>query len=285
MQQRHPLFGDDKGDESGDSEILYDLLPSKEAASVFEGLKAEVKWQKMLHQTGEVPRLVCCQGTTDATDGSMPVYRHPSDESLPLLPWSPMVEMVRKAAEDVVGHRLNHALIQLYRGGTDFISEHSDKTLDIAHGSKIVNVSFGAQRTMRLRTKRGVPTGQQRITHRIPMPHNSMLMMSLRTNEEYLHGINADKRPRSELSEAETAYGGQRISLTFRNIATFLDADSRSIWGQGAVAKDRNVARATINGDAGESEKIVRAFGLENQATKFDWEGVYGKGFDVLHLK
>ena len=84
----------------------------------------------------------------------MPVYRHPSDTSLPLLHFSPAVQMLREEVVKHVGHEINHCLIQLYRTGADYISEHSDKTLDIIPGSSIVNVSFGAMRTMRLRTKR-----------------------------------------------------------------------------------------------------------------------------------
>ncbi|KAK5703383.1 hypothetical protein LTR17_022160 [Elasticomyces elasticus] len=232
-----PLFGEDKEAESAGSRILYGLLPVELAESVFAQLNSEIEWQRMHHQTGEVPRLVCCQGSI-AEDGSMPLYRHPSDETLPLRPWSSTVETIRQAAEAAVGHPLNHVLIQLYRGGTDFISEHSDKTLDIANDSSIVNVSFGAQRTMRLRTKRGAATAStatsdkaspplSRTTYRVPMPHNSMLIMSLRTNAQYLHGINADKRPAVEFTEAEKAYGGHRISLTFRHIATFLEGGGR----------------------------------------------------------
>ncbi|EMC92488.1 hypothetical protein BAUCODRAFT_116138 [Baudoinia panamericana UAMH 10762] len=289
--RKTPLFGDGKDVESAGSVILYDLLPADLSESIFEELIAEVKWQKMHHQTGEVPRLVCCQGSV-AEDGSMPVYRHPSDETLPLQCWSPSVDKVRRAAEAVVGHPLNHALIQLYRGGQDFISEHSDKTLDIARGSCIVNVSFGAQRTMRLRTKRSAGGSMlldgslpPRTTYRVLMPHNSVIVMTLPTNAEYLHGINANKRPAVEFTEAEKAYGGQRISLTFRQIATFLTADEHGIWGQGATGKTQEDARPVINGDETESERLVRAFGAENQASTIDWDAVYGEGSDVLHLR
>lgn len=287
-----PLFGYDNEDVSAGSRIYYDLLPPELASTIFEKLNEEIKWQKMFHQTGEVPRLVCCQGTIDE-DGRTPVYRHPSDQTLPIEKWTPTVDQVRRAAEEVVGHPLNHALIQLYRSGSDYISEHSDKTLDIAKGSKIVNVSFGAQRTMRLRTKRRAAatttnttgTLHGRATYRVPMPHNSMITMTLPTNAEYLHGINADKRPAVELIEAETAYEGQRISLTFRNIGTFLDKDSKYIWGQGATMSSKEDAREVINADAEQSEKLVRAFGMENSTSSIEWDKIYGDGFDVLHLK
>lgn len=299
--------------------MLYNLLPADLAENIFQQLNEEVTWQRMTHQTGEVPRLVCCQGTIDE-DGSMPVYRHPSDRTMPVQAWTPTVDRVRLAAEQAVGHTLNHALIQLYRGGTDFISEHSDKTLDITPDSKIVNVSFGAQRTMRFRTKRAAPSStspspssplasssfppsspgisgsqqqqkrpqqqqQQRTTFRAPMPHNSLLALSLPTNAEYLHGINPDKRPSVELSEAETAYGGQRISLTFRSISTFLSRDERFIWGRGALGKTRKEAGRVVEGNGEEAEELLKGFGRENAAGRVDWLGFYGSGSDVLHLR
>ncbi|KAH9836026.1 Isochorismatase family [Teratosphaeria destructans] len=289
-----PLFGEENESDSAGSRIYYDLLPTALAGQIFEKINIEVQWQRMHHLTGEVPRLVCCQASTDSA-GDKPVYRHPSDQTMPVEPWTPAVNTVRKAAEELVGHPLNHVLIQLYRGGTDFISEHSDKTLDIAKGSNIVNVSFGAQRKMKLRTKRGVQpvpdspastsTRPERKGYTVTMPHNSMIKMSLETNAEYLHGIKPDKRLLQERSDAEKAYEGQRISLTFRHIATFLDKDEKLIWGQGALGKTREDAQAVVNGDVDESAKLVRAFAAENAASHIDWDSVYGEGNNVLHLK
>ncbi|KAF1957189.1 hypothetical protein CC80DRAFT_491994 [Byssothecium circinans] len=304
-----PTLGPDDRIAEGDSRILYDFFPPTRVHPtdrsrplkdlIFTQLYNEVRWQKMLHQQGEVPRLVCCQGEFGA-DGSMPVYRHPTDQTLPLLHFSPKVQVIRKQAEKLVGHPLNHVLIQLYRSGNDCISEHSDKTLDIVKGSSIVNVSFGAQRTMRLRTKKSAADAKaaeassdsdlssannnQRETQRVAMPHNSMFILGLASNEKWLHGIMADKRLPTERSEAENAYSGIRISLTFRHIGTFLDAKNRVIWGQGATSKDQREANDVINDDDEETERMVRAFSRENHSSTFNWTSHYGTGFDVLHL-
>ncbi|PVH99563.1 hypothetical protein DM02DRAFT_430654 [Periconia macrospinosa] len=295
----------------GDSRIIYDFLPpdlyhpsdrSKPLKDlIFTQLYNEVRWQKMMHQTGEVPRLVCCQGEFGA-DGSMPVYRHPADQTLPLLHFSPKVRTIRQQAEKLVGHPLNHVLIQLYRSGEDFISEHSDKTLDIVKGSSIVNVSFGAQRTMRLRTKKSAKTNSkdeepsatntatmseatdQRETQRVAMPHNSMFVLGMQSNEKWVHGIMPDKRLLSERSPAETSHSGIRISLTFRHIGTFIDAQSSVIWGQGATSKDQREAQDVINNDEEETSQLIHAFGRENHDSDFDWDKWYGDGSDVLHL-
>lgn len=281
--------GQQMGD--GDSELVVGSLDGLVEGDAFSQLKHEVRWQKMYHASGEVPRLVCAQGTIDE-DGSMPVYRHPADHSLPLMHFSPRVDAIRKRAERVVGHPLNHALVQLYRGGQDYISEHSDKTLDIVRGSFVVNASIGAQRTLRLRTKRPASRqreaeggeGAAREQQLVPLPHGSLFLLGPQDNMRYLHSIRANKRPEHEKAEAETMFGGERISLTFRLVGTFLSADSTLIWGQGATEKTRARARPTVNGNAGETRKMIDAFGMENQSTMFHWEDVYGQGFDVLHL-
>lgn len=283
------------------SYIVHDLLPPEDVAQAFEQLYSEVTWQHMYHASGLVPRLVCSQGEISSVDGSMPIYRHPADRVLPLFHWTPTVLEVKTIAEKRIGHELNHVLIQLYRGGQDFISEHSDKTLDVAHGSNITNVSFGAERTLRLRSKRADLAAQsstpsdvvcddkqsepiQREVHRIALPHNSMYVMSLETNRRFLHAIQPDKRREAERSEAELAYGGMRISLTFRRLATFVSHDSRVIWGQGAVGKSASNARPSISGHPVLGTALIAAFAKENhEGEQFDWEQVYGPGSDVLH--
>ena len=281
----HRLLGPSGPIGEGDSCIhhldpLTYLPDSDDPTAPFHRLKSEVPWQKMYHQRGAVPRLVCAQGLL--TLASKPVYRHPSDQSPPLTPFTPTADAIRTRVERLVGHPMNHCLLQLYRGGADYISEHSDKTLDVARGSSIVNVSLGARRSMRLRTKRDV--GGPRTTQVVPLPHGSVFVLGPRTNMAWLHGINADRRREVERSEAERAFGGERISLTFRHIATFLDPEETVIWGLGAKGKTREVAGAVVNGDPGENTTMVRAFGWENQKSQFDWEAVYGDGFDVLHF-
>ncbi|KAK7542292.1 uncharacterized protein J3D65DRAFT_527104, partial [Phyllosticta citribraziliensis] len=296
-----PTLGPADAIGEGDSHLVHDFLsdevnapgttrPFKE--SVFDKLCNEVRFQKMLHATGEVPRLVAVQGDV-GPDGSKPIYRHPSDQSLPLLHFSPSVLLLRKRVEQLVQHPMNHVLIQFYRQGGDHISEHSDKTLDIVRRSSIVNVSFGAQRTMRLRTKRSENTnsGGETVTsnreiQKVAMPHNSALVIGPATNSCWLHGIMPDKRPSTEKVLPETLYMGMRISLTFRHIGTFISPDSRLIWGQGASSKQKAGATPVINGDEKATESIIRAFSAENQQTgdKFDWDATYGAGFDVLHF-
>ncbi|VDB86089.1 unnamed protein product [Peniophora sp. CBMAI 1063] len=269
---------------SGDTFLHANLLLDSVSVDIFAKVKQEVEWCVMHHRGGEVPRLVAVQGNV-AEDGSYPVYRHPSDESPALLPFSPTVQLIREHVERAVQHPVNHVLIQLYRGGTDYISEHSDKTVDIAPNTYIVNVSLGAERVMTLRTKKdALEDGAERQKQRIPLPHNSLLAFGLETNRRWLHAVNADKRPLSLKSSTELAEDGERISLTFRSIHTFMSADHKLIWGEGARGKGREDARPVVRGGP-EADALLAAFGKENHSSSFDWGEVYGQGFDVLHFR
>ncbi|ETI24872.1 hypothetical protein G647_04242 [Cladophialophora carrionii CBS 160.54] len=280
----------------GDSRLYVNLLDQTEAEQAFYSCRKDINWQKMFHRSGEVPRLVAVQGSMPGDGSELPIYRHPADESPELLPFDTVVNMLRKAAERVVGHPLNHALIQWYRTSEDNISEHSDKTLDIVRGSSIVNVSLGAQRTMILRAKKsallGPAKGEEpdtvRPSQRVPLPHNSLFVLGQTTNQHWLHSIRADKRPDFEKSPAELAFGGERISFTFRNIGTFINVAANTIWGQGATSKIRGGASPLTTGPEAEreGEEMIRAFGQENhRSVDWDWDAWYGKGFDVVNFE
>lgn len=120
------LLGPSDSIGAGDSRIIHDSLKPSLIDDAFQLLKTEVNWQNMHHRSGKVPRLVAVQGEI-TEDGSVPIYRHPADESPKLVSFSPTVRKIRQEVEKVMEQPFNHALIQLYRDGHDNISEHSDK--------------------------------------------------------------------------------------------------------------------------------------------------------------
>jgi hypothetical protein len=286
-----------------DCRLCVDLISSGEAHRAFYSCRENIQWQKMYHRSGEVPRLVAVQGDVAEDRSELPIYRHPADESPELLPFDTTVDMLRKSAEKAVGHPLNHVLIQWYRNGEDNISEHSDKTLDIVRGSSIVNLSLGARRTMILRMKKSaIPIADNqkeeeedsiRPAQRIHLPHNSLFILGEETNQYWLHSIRADKRPASEKDPAELAFDGERISLTFRRIGTFIDSVKHTIWGQGATSKikdkDGGARKLLLRGGPEaehQGEIMIRAFGQENhRSSDWDWADWYGTGFDVVNFE
>ncbi|KAF5368092.1 hypothetical protein D9758_004419 [Tetrapyrgos nigripes] len=308
-KSKAPTLGPGDSIGAGDTFLVPKILGEELSKVVFANVRDEVKWDVMHHRGGEVPRLVAVEGEV-AADGSIPIYRHPSDESPPLSPFSPTVSLIRDhvhaaLAKIGINHHVNHVLIQYYRSGKDYISEHSDKTIDVVQGTSIINVSLGAERVMVLRTKRDAAsttpleaagTAASRSAQRIPLPHASMFVMGLETNKQWLHGIPHDNRPFQTKSPAEQAEGGERISLTLRCIGTFLSGNPNQtststepikIYGQGATCKTPDTAQVIPSGTRAveENEKLIEAFGRENKESDFVWEEVYGKGSDVVTFR
>ena len=271
-----------------DSFFCSRVVPEEIAARAFNDLIDQVHWQPMMHRGGPVPRKIAVEGLIDA-DGTLPIYRHPADELPQPRPFSPIVDEIRWHVEVLLEQRLgcpqslNHVLVQLYRDGEDYISEHSDKTLDIAHGISIVNVSFGGSSTMVLRAKRSASAGRTdcdkpiRAISTVTFSHNSMFVLGPDSNRRFLHAIKTDKRQAVLRLPCKTA---PRVSLTFRTIATFLTPDGR-LFGQGAVAKDRVEAQPVSRSSAA----MLRAFGIENSNAEFDWAAHYGRGFNCINIK
>jgi len=254
-------------------------------AAAYGAVEREVAWSEMYHRGGLVPRLVAVQGTL-GDDGAEPLYRHPVDGQPALRAWTPAVDALRGAAERVVGHPLNHGLLQLYRSGRDWISEHADKTLDVARPSSIVNVSLGRVRTMVLRPKVGrAADGSSAV--KVPLPHGSVFVLGLETNRRWYHAIK---------QQGAADGDGPRISLTFRHIGTWLDPATGAVWGVGAPASSRDEAtaraamraaldpaeRARVERD--EAERMLRLFREENVDPDFD-AAAYRPGFEVVDLR
>lgn len=72
----------------------------------------------------------------------------------------------------------------------------------------------------------------------------------------------------------ERYQSGERISLTFRHIGTFLSGDEKKIWGQGATGKKREEAGEVFTGGQ-QGLDLIWAFGRENWECEFDWDRWY----------
>lgn len=249
----------------GDTYLIPNIFDKPE--KLFEQLIKEVPLGEMRNQGSLVPRLICVQ--RDNREGRKPLYRHPYDGAPPESDWTPTTAYIRDRLDEITGQKNNHCLVQLYQDGKSFIGPHTDKTLDIVPGTCIINVSLGAERVMVLDNK------TTREKQRISLQHNSALLFGLNTNRKWKHSVKMDKRPDNIKTPEELAFGGQRISLTFRAIGTFVDGDGK-ISGQGAY-------KGTDEPDKREQqETMLIAFGQENGDPHFDWAKYYSRGFSVV---
>lgn len=265
---------------SGDSALYCNVWSMFDDGALFDKLAHEIEWNTMMHRGGEVPRRVAIQGAIDGT--IEPLYRHPADEQPTMVPFSPTVDAIRRVVEARTGHPLNHCLAQLYRTGRDWISAHSDKTLDLERPSFVVNASFGRTRTMLFEPKvKGTVA-----TQKVPLPDGSVLLMGLGTNRERFHEIK---------QEGESNEDGPRVSLTFRWIGTLYDRATGAVWGVGSSAKTRAEAMSVVERRRGldpvrlreelhdESLRMLKVFREENIDPAFD-PAKYQPGFSVLDL-
>ena len=299
----------------GDSELRYNIV-TENPNYIFNILKNEIKWETMNHKGNPVPRLVAIQGikyigNDNVYDVFEPVYRHPADDAPQLIQFTKYVDYIRKLCEQHVGHVLNHALIQYYRNGRDCIGEHSDKTIDIDTKSKIVNYSVGCSRQFILRNKwetnKDINMKNHMKNQKIYLPNNSLFIMGMQTNKYMLHSIRKDRRSNQYKRNDELLFGGQRISITFRKINTYMcyNKSKQLIVGQGTTQLYKNaiffishteqqiyyyLANNINKFNAIPKEKkhdlfikLIIAFSKENnEAKSFVWDKVYGNGFDVI---
>lgn len=240
----------------GDCTLFYNVLPKPLADTVFQKLKDEITWEEMYHKDLPVTRLVSVQATIK--DGLVPLYRFPNDHYFDPESWTPTMKTIKEIVEERLKQPINHGKIQFYKDGDSFIGPHSDKTLDIAKGSFIINMSFGGTRTFVLRNK---TTFEQQ---KIKLPHNSILMFGLNTNMKWTHGV-----------PKEADVHDERISIVFRDIATFETKDG-DIIGQGS----KKISGSLVD-EKEEQLKLKMSFHNENSQADFDWNAEYGDGFNV----
>jgi len=127
-------------------------------------------------------------------------YRY-SGLSLSPLPFTPLLDTIRQAAEAATGRRYNSVLLNYYRDGRDSMGMHSDDEPELGLQPAIASVSFGATRPFILRHK------ATKETMKLPLTDGSLLFMAGPMQANWMHGINKTTKP-----------VGARVNLTFRKI-------------------------------------------------------------------
>lgn len=178
----------------GDMRLLSPFIPAREADAYFTALMDELNWQEetlmMFGQPRKVPRLIAWHG--DASYKYSGVMHTPA-------PWTPTLKKLKQLAEDACGANFNSVLGNLYRTGQDGMGYHADDEPELS--PTIASLSFGAERTFRIKPKRGG------ASFGVALPHGSILMMGGDMQKNWLHSLPKTAKPISP-----------RINLTFRHI-------------------------------------------------------------------
>lgn len=100
---------------------------------------------------------------------------------------------------------LTTCLVNKYRGGSDSMGRHSDDEAELGLQPSIASLNIGTARTFCMARREAPAEGGKRRTVRFELTEGSLLLMSGRTQEEYVHWV-------PKQAERE----GVRYNLTFR---------------------------------------------------------------------
>lgn len=173
------------------------LLPHTE---LLDKLTSTLQWRSetitMFGRTMLQPRLIAFYADAGLS------YRY-SRRTFMGLPWTPLLDDLRRLAEQTAQSPLNSVLANLYRDQNDSMGMHADDESELGTNPVIVSMSFGATRrfVMKHRSRKDVPPLE------IQLEDSSILVMRGVTQHHWVHGIKKETRPM-----------GPRVNLTFRRI-------------------------------------------------------------------
>lgn len=166
-----------------------------------EALAAECRALPLVqHYLGKMWGKDCYQQRLSLALG--PAYPY-SGRPHPAVEWSPVAAQCCAQVNRDYGTSFNGGLVNLYRSGTDYISDHSDDEKSLARGGAVYGVSLGVTRDIILKWK-----DKSKPTVTIPLPPGSLFGMEGETQRLLTHGMPVRKRVL-----------GERISLTLRQFA------------------------------------------------------------------
>jgi alkylated DNA repair dioxygenase AlkB len=115
-------------------------------------------------------------------------------------PLSPKTTELIQTVNTLLGTEFNGILVNKYMDGNDYIGAHSDSEIGLDARGGVVALSFGAERTFRIRCKH-----TKKILHEEQTTNGSILQMGGAFQKLYTHEIPVQKK----IKEART-------SITFR---------------------------------------------------------------------
>lgn len=183
----------------GSAILTRGFIGPTESESAFDRLLHEIPWEDhdvvVFGKVHREPR----RSSWMAMDGTPYPYAGRVRMANPL---TPLVAEFGERCGAVAGERFDSVLANLYRDGRDGMGWHSDDEALHGRDPTIASLSFGAVRRFAFRHRR------TRESVRVDLEPGSLLVMSGRCQEEWVHSIPKTARP-----------VGPRINLTFRRLA------------------------------------------------------------------
>jgi len=198
------LFRESKlGYDLPDAEIEYfpEFFSREKSLNFLPQLLDTIKWKqntiKMYGKENPVPRLEAWYGDPGKSYAYSGIRMEPST-------WTDELNEIKRSIESEVAISFNSVLINYYRDGQDRVAWHSDDEKELGKNPVIGSVSFGAERTFKLRHKQ---YKENNLKQSIVLKNGSFLLMKGATQHHWMHEIPRTAKPI-----------GPRINLTFRVI-------------------------------------------------------------------
>lgn len=175
-------------------------IDESEADAMFRSLLDTVPWRDeevtVWGKRHMQPRRVAWFGEPGA------VYSY-SGSILDPLPWTPLLDDLRRRVESVAGSTFNSVLLNLYRNERDRMGWHSDNERELGPSPVIASLSLGAARVFQMKHRTRSELGMRSFD----LFSGSLLLMAGETQRFWRHSI-----------RKETRQVAPRINLTFRRI-------------------------------------------------------------------
>lgn len=198
------LFGPQDGFElvpleGADVQLWRDFLDASKANSLLKSLIDATPWRAeeivVWGKRHQQPRLIAWYGDPGKNYTYSGIAMNP-------LPWTPVLERIRKEVEEACSERFNSVLLNYYRNEKDSMGPHSDDEPELGPRPTIASLSIGEERVFSFK-----PKALQSKSTSVRLPSGSLLLMRGETQQNWRHGIAKSSQPM-----------GPRVNLTFRQI-------------------------------------------------------------------
>ena len=195
--------------------VLYDnYFPEEVSDKYFNYLKDKINWKQesmfMYGKKVDFARLTAWYGEKGKPYSFSGITLQPENWEEDKI----LIQILNELIAET-GTQFNSVLLNYYRGGKDSISWHSDNEKELGENPTIASVSFGCERTFKMRRYE-----DNSDVHNIMLKHGSLLLMDGETQHHWQHMIPKQKLKVDELGlfDQQIKNGIERINLTFRKI-------------------------------------------------------------------